>query len=302
MIDTPIIYNTMKIFARQAMKNSAESRGVQWDAHVRRLQTDPELHTIKQQMERPCVKYPEYYLKPFHAYDHGNLDWLAAFEVEPATYAMGIRTFKDDTTISPEGAFIKMREAMTNAMKDYHTKHGLPQPQTIVDMGCSTGISTRWMAAQWPDATFTGIDLSPHFLSLAEQAERKRVASGQPRRIHYRHGLAEESALPDHSVDMVAFNFVIHECPGAAITSFIKEARRVLKPGGVLTFVDNNPRSKTIQNLPPPIFALMKSTEPHSDEYYAFDLEAAYRAAGFKEVVTIETDHRHRTVMGIAPQ
>lgn len=92
--------------------------------------------------------------------------------MEPATYAMGIRTFKDDTTISPEGAFIKMREAMTNAMKDYHTKHGLPQPQTIVDMGCSTGISTRWMAAQWPDATFTGIDLSPHFLSLAEQAER----------------------------------------------------------------------------------------------------------------------------------
>jgi hypothetical protein len=32
-------------------------------------------------------------------------------------------------------------------------------------------------------------------------------------------------------------------------------------------------RSKVIQNLPPVIFTLMKSTEPHSDVYYTFDVE-----------------------------
>lgn len=31
--------------------------------------------------------------------------------------------------------------------------------------------------------------------------------------------------------------------------------------------------SATIQNLPPAIFTLMKSTEPWSDEYYSYDLE-----------------------------
>lgn len=48
--------------------------------------------------------------------------------------------------------------------------------------------------------------------------------------------------------------------PQAALQSFVEEARRILKPGGVMCFVDNNPRSKTIQNLPPAIFTLMKST------------------------------------------
>jgi hypothetical protein len=59
-------------------------------------------------------------------------------------------------------------------------------------------------------------------------------------------------------------------------------------------------RSKTIQNLPPVIFSLMKSTEPWSDEYYSFDLEEGMRAAGFQDVLTTEADHRHRVVCGVA--
>eukprot|EP00983_Pelagomonas_calceolata_P042855 1138678-Pelagomonas_calceolata.AAC.15 len=33
--------------------------------------------------------------------DEGNLNWLAACEVEPATYAMAIRTFKSETDLTP---------------------------------------------------------------------------------------------------------------------------------------------------------------------------------------------------------
>lgn len=58
-------------------------------------------------------------------------------------------------------------------------------------------------------------------------------------------------------------------------------------------------RSKTIQNLPPVIFSLMKSTEPWSDEYYSYDLEEAMREAGFQDVLTTEGDHRHRVVCGL---
>lgn len=61
-------------------------------------------------------------------------------------------------------------------------------------------------------------------------------------------------------------------------------------------------RSKTIQNLPPVIFSLMKSTEPWSDEYYSYDLEAGMRQAGFQDVLTTEGDHRHRVVCGMAPK
>lgn len=107
------------------------------------------------------------------------------------------------------------------------------------------------------------MDLSPYFLSLAEYVERHEhdareavpsaIASSSPsassppsapkrQRIKYVHGMAEASGLAARSVDMLAFNFVIHECPQKTIEDFVAEGRRVLKSGGVLTFVDNNPR------------------------------------------------------------
>ena len=60
-------------------------------------------------------------------------------------------------------------------------------------------------------------------------------------------------------------------------------------------------RSTTIQNLPPALFTLMKSTEPWSDLYYAMDVEAAMAEAGFAHVQTAEADHRHRAVLGLVP-
>ena len=30
---------------------------------------------IKAELERKDIVYPDYYLKPFHAYDEGNLSW-----------------------------------------------------------------------------------------------------------------------------------------------------------------------------------------------------------------------------------
>ena len=71
-------------------------------------------------------------------------------------------------------------------------------------------------------------------------------------------------ALCDAAFDLITFQFIIHECPAAAIDAFVAEAARVAAPGGVVCFVDNNPKSKTIQNLPPALFTLMKSTEPVS--------------------------------------
>ena len=58
--------------------------------------------------------------------------------------------------------------------------------------------------------------------------------------------------------------------------------------------------SEVIQNLPPALFTLMKSTEPWTDQYYVLDLEQEMRDAGFADVVTVGSDPRHRTVMACA--
>ncbi len=65
--------------------------------------------------------------------------------------------------------------------------------------------------------------------------------------------------------------------------------------------MDINPRSKVIQSLPPAIFTLMKSTEPHSDEYYVCDVEKAMRDAGFERLASAEVDPRHYAVLARAP-
>lgn len=40
----------------------------------------------------------------------------------------------------------------------------------------------------------------------------------------------------------MALQFVIHECPPAAINDLVAEALRLLRPGGVLLLSDNDPR------------------------------------------------------------
>lgn len=303
MINTKPIFAVMKFGAKNAMKSTTLKAGIDWDGHVQKMQQTAELQQLCQefsQQPHPGLQYPSYYTVPFHSYDDGNLNWQAAYEVEPASYAIALRTFKTET-LTGEQAMLKLRKGINDEIQAYHAKHGVPAPSSILDIGCSTGISSRWYQAAWPDADITGLDLSPYFLAVAELEERRRVAAEpSSKRIKFVRGLAEATGYDDASWDMVVFSFIAHECPQAALAAFVKEARRIVKRGGVVCFVDNNPRSKTIQNLPPVLFTLMKSTEPWSDEYYSFDLEEALRQGGFDRVVTTEADHRHRTVFGIA--
>jgi trans-aconitate methyltransferase len=51
-------------------------------------------------------------------------------------------------------------------------QHSIPFPNTILDVGCSTGISSRWLQQAFPEADITGMDLSPYFLAVAEFDQR----------------------------------------------------------------------------------------------------------------------------------
>lgn len=65
---------------------------------------------------------------------------------------------------------------------------------------------------------------------------------GAKLRIEYVHAPFEATGLPDESCDLVTASFVIHECPPYAIRGLIEEARRLVRPGGVLMLADNNPK------------------------------------------------------------
>jgi ubiquinone/menaquinone biosynthesis C-methylase UbiE len=308
-IGFPPLFSVMKLGARAAIKGTAEKKSVPWNATVTTLESSPEVYAIKEELENKDLTYPDYYTKPFHGYDQGNLNWLAAFEVEAATEAMALRVWKEETELTPVDAQNRLRRGIFDAIQTFTAEHKCCEPKDILDIGCSAGYSTRWLAADYPTARVTGLDLSPHFLAVAELRERQREATGespfggparasQRPRIRYVHANMEATALPDASFDLITVQFVMHECPAAVISNLIAECRRLLRPGGVLALADNNPKSKVIQNLPPVLFTLMKSTEPWSDEYYRVDVEACMGSAGFKGVRTEESDPRHRVVLG----
>ena len=75
-----------------------------------------QIYDIKEEIEDKTMKYPDYYLQAFHAYDQGNLDWTAAFEAELATLAIGSRTFKEGN-MNVHQAQDKLRKGISDSLQ-----------------------------------------------------------------------------------------------------------------------------------------------------------------------------------------
>ncbi|MDJ0728602.1 MAG: class I SAM-dependent methyltransferase [Crocosphaera sp.] len=295
MIQTKPIYRLMTHQARQVIIKTAEKNGIAWEENCQTLEKSP-AKSLLAQITNPDVVYPDYYLVPFHAYDQGNLCWKAAFEAVPATQSLGLRVWKNEDLTWQE-AQERLRGAFHAVLEPYSP----PQVENILDIGCSIGVSTkathRYYSQRQGNLPINtiGLDLSPYMLAVAKVTDEEQEIS------QWVHGLAEKTNFADNSFDIITIQFVLHELPRDAATAIFKEVLRILRPGGVLGIVDNNPGSKVIQNLPPILFTLMKSTEPHSDDYYTFNVEQSLQDLGFDYQTTVPSDHRHRTIVATKP-
>jgi ubiquinone/menaquinone biosynthesis C-methylase UbiE len=294
LINTKPLYNIMKQQARNVLIKTAEKNGVSWRKHYQDLEQS-EVKKILDEITDPNITYPDYYQVPFHAYDQGNLCWKAAFEATPATYAMGLRVWKNEPLTWQE-AHYRLRHSFLEILAKY-------APKTInkmLDIGCSVGISTlelhRYLSQKQTTPIHTiGLDLSPYMLAVAKYQDTQGEIA------EWKHGIAEKTDFPDNSFDVITLQFVTHELPHSATKEIFAETLRILRPGGCFAIVDNNPKSKVIQNLPPALFILMKSTEPWSDEFYTFDIESCLQELGFDYQTTVESDPRHRTIIALKP-
>jgi ubiquinone/menaquinone biosynthesis C-methylase UbiE len=289
LIRTKPIYALMKQQARQVLIKTAEKKGIPWRQTVQNFETS----NIRQRLgvtTNPNLTYPDYYKVPFHAYDEGNLCWLAAFEAAPATYSMALRVWPDENL-----AWEAAQDRLRSSFHEILAQQGPQNVSDCLDLGCSVGISTlalhRYYSQKQKSPVHTvGLDLSPYMLTVAQTEDIHQE-------IQWVHGKGEDTGFADQSFDLVTIQFLIHELPHQASRSVFKEVLRILRPGGCLAIVDNNPKSPVIQGLSPVLFTLMKSTEPWSDEYYTFDVESALVEAGFEAPATVASDPRHRTII-----
>lgn len=294
LIQTKPIYNVMKRQARQVIVKTAEKNGIPWRKNYKELEASGVKERFEQIVNK-SITYPDYYNVPFHAYNEGNLCWPAALEAESATYAMALRVWPQES--------ITWQEAQARLRGSFHqvlAAHGPQQVQDILDIGCSVGISTLTLHRYYQSIQSTpirsvGLDLSPYMLAVAQTRDVNHEIA------EWIHAKGEETGLPDRAFDLVTLQFVTHELPHQATQAIFQEALRLLRPGGYLAIVDNNPKSPVIQNLPPVLFTLMKSTEPWSDEFYTLDIEATIQTVGFEYVITVASDPRHRTILGRKP-
>lgn len=284
--------------ARQMMIQRAESIGVYWRQEVENLRSRhtstefaPAWETELAQIKNPDLIYPDYYLRSFHAYDEGNLGWEPAMEVEVAAHAVHARIWVD----AGAKGDARLRESYHAALAE----HISPSPQTIVDVGCSVGMSSFALKAAYPQAQITGVDLSPYFLTIAQyQTQTKQPENAN--HFTWLHAAGESTGLPGASFDLVSAFLIFHELPQTAAVAVLQEARRLLRPGGHLAMMDMNPRSEIYAKMPPYILTLLKSTEPYLDEYFALDLEQAIYDAGFHPPKIVCNSPRHRTVIAQA--
>ncbi|KAD7117309.1 hypothetical protein E3N88_04577 [Mikania micrantha] len=284
------LYSVLKLGARQVLISTAEKTNVPWREMTKEI-LESDVYKELESIQNTSLIYPDYYLNPFHAYDEGNLSWLAAAEAEAATMSMVRRAIPDASSLEEANEIV--RGNWLNAIEQHHQQYsGNLKIRDILDIGCSVGVSTRFLADKFPSAKLTGLDLSPYFLAVAKYKEK-----GSPYRsnsFQWIHANGECTGLDSQSFDIVSISYVLHECPARATVNLAKESFRLLRPGGTLVITDNS-------ELSPVLFTLMKSTEPFLDEYYLLDLEKTVKDAGFVNVHTILTDPRHRTLTATVP-
>lgn len=286
--------NLAKHRARSMMIKRAESIGVYWREEVRSLRARGEAAELSPswdadlaKVQNPDLVYPDYYLRTFHAYDEGNLSWEAAMEVEVAAQAVHARIWAD---AGAQGD-AKLRQSYHDILKAQ-----IPDPKDILDLGCSVGMSSFALQAVYPDAKITGVDLSPHFLTIAQYRSQDR-----PNPPTWLHAAAEATGLPDRSFDLVSAFLMFHELPRDAAIEIFREAKRLLRPGGHFALMDMNPKSEVHAKMPPYILTLLKSTEPYLDDYFSFEIEQAIESVGFDRPVLTCNSPRHRTIVTQLP-
>lgn len=145
----------------------------------------------------------------------------------------------------------------------------------LLDVAAGTGRFLTFVKDNWPRLDVTALDLSHAYL-----AEARRNLAPWARTSRTVQAAAEALPFPDASQDIVTCIYLFHELPRAVRARVAAEWARVLKPGGIVVFVDSlqtgdNPVMDGLLELFPIAFH-----EPFYADYAGQDLRALFAGTG----------------------
>ena len=114
------------------------------------------------------------------------------------------------------------------------------QSGTVLDIGCGNGPLTIAVAKKYSQAHVTGIDTWGKNWDYSQKlCERNAASAGVSERVSFQKGSAIQLPFADGQFDLEVSNLVFHEISGLKDKrEAVREALRVLKPGGTFVLQD----------------------------------------------------------------
>ena len=218
----------------------------------------------------PNFVYPEYF-------------WNPDFHLQPGGYARTpLAGYINYIGVEANQKGITGMPAESNKKKFVDAAPAPPDGvvRRVLDLGCAIGWTTWPLKERFPEAEVWGIDMSAPLLRFAHYLTVERGLD-----IRFGQMAAEAMTFPDNSFDMIHAHILYHEIPTEIGERILREAFRVLRPGGIYSISD----FRTGQKRTPfeeyrTEWSYRDNPEPYAAEFTSFDLLEAFRRAGFVQV------------------
>jgi ubiquinone/menaquinone biosynthesis C-methylase UbiE len=112
-------------------------------------------------------------------------------------------------------------------------------PQRILDLGCTIGHNTLPWKWAYPEAEVVGIDAAAPGLRYGAARAKLQAAD-----VRFEQMDAAHLQFPDESFDLVFSSMFLHELSLKTIAATLREARRVLRPGGLMLHMELPPNTQ----------------------------------------------------------
>jgi ubiquinone/menaquinone biosynthesis C-methylase UbiE len=158
-------------------------------------------------------------------------------------------------------------------------------PLRIADLACGTGRFLLQLGRALPDARIVGVDLSAPYLARAREL-LDALPGGRGAAVDLVAANVEATGLEGGGFDVVTSVFLFHELPSDARRRVVREARRLLRPGGLLVLLDaaQLTESPELEPFLDGFHAIYH--EPYMKGYLRDDLGTMVADLGFEEVRT----------------